>query len=185
MADDPPTHPPLSSANVNSNDQQVQLEAKVEDAETRAAREELKHTAISDKRDPSTGTDKQTTQTHHGGDDEDEEMKPRSGLTYEYVSGPPRKKTPDLAPIHTLSHADVAGEKKPASPKKKRAHDEVEQHKEGEGNRTSSGAESEGWVVIDAAENDKDHRSEPQKKRARDETSPPADIHKTTAVVCF
>lgn len=183
--------PPSSStanANVNANphDQQVQLEAKVEDAETRAAREELKHTVISDTQAPSAGTDSSSkhTQNHHQrrekdqDDDEDEEMSLRPGT---------RKKTPDLAPPEVLSRLGPApAPEKISSPKKKRAHDEVEQHKEGDGHRTSSGPESEGgWVMVDDAEKDKEHRSEPQKKRARDETSPPADIHKPAATVGF
>lgn len=164
MAGDPPNHhPPSSSTNARIPDQQVHLEAKAEDAETRAAREELKHTAISDKHQTSTGTGH-----HQPHKQEDEEMRLRSGATCDL---PPRDKTPDLV-------LSAAGEKKVSSPKKKRAHDEVDQNKEGDGHRTSSGAESEGWVMVDDGDKDKEHRSEPQKKRARDETSPPADIHK-------
>lgn len=169
MADDPPAqHPPAPTTNANPNDRHVQLEAKVEDAETRAAREELKQTAISDKKDPSIPTPTSV--------DSDQEMKLRSG-----------KKTPDLAPPEALSHGDAAREKRAASPKKKRAHDEVDQIKEGDGHRVSSGTDSDGgWVMVQGEQNDEKHRSEPQKKRARDETSPPADIqNETTAVGCL
>lgn len=164
MAGDPPSHqPPSSSTNANLAYHQVHLEAKAEDAETRAAREELKHTAISDKQQTSTGAvDYQSRQ------EKDEDMTLRSSAT---CDRPSRNKTPDPAP-------SAAGEKKASSPKKKRAHDEVDQNKEGDGHRTSSGTESEGWVMVDDGDKDKEHRSEPQKKRARDETSPPADIHK-------
>lgn len=167
MAGDPPNHqpPPSSSTIVNPAERQVHLEAKVEDAETRAARQELKHTVISDKTDAPTGASSHQPQRPHR---EDEEMRLPSGATGDLP--PARAKTPDAS-------ATAASEKKVSSPKKKRAHDEVDQNKDGDGHRTSSGAESEGWVMVDGGDKDAEHRSEPQKKRARDETSPPADIH--------
>lgn len=168
MAGDPPNHQhPLPSATAaNPAERQVHLEAKVEDAETRAARQELKHTVISDKTDAPTGASCHQPQEPHR---EDEEMRLSSGATGDVP--PPRAKTPDDA------SAPAASEKKVSSPKKKRAHDEVDQNKDDDGHLTSSGAESEGWVVVDSGDKDAEHRSEPQKKRARDETSPPADIH--------
>lgn len=162
MAGDPPNQHPPSSTSANPADQQVHLEAKAEDAETRAAREELKHAAISDKQQPSQGPADHQTQRDNGDD-----ISLRVDARHEHA----RDRTPDVA-------NSAAGENKPSSPKKKRAHDEVDQNKETEGNRSSSGTESEGWVVVDGGDQDKEHRSEPQKKRARDETSPPADIHK-------
>lgn len=169
MADHPPQpQPPASTATAsagataNLDDHPVQIEAKVEDAETRAAREELKHTAISDSKnqDSSTGS----TQRHN-----DDDMKLRSG-----------KKTPDLRPTELLVQGGVPGDQKVSSPKKKRAHDEVESSRDNDGHRISSGTESSegGWVMVDDGAKEETHRSEPQKKRARDETSPPADIHK-------
>lgn len=180
MADDPRNQqPPSSSINANSTDDRpVSLEAKVEDAETRAAREELRHTVISDKKDSAV---EPTTKDQDG----DDEMKLRSGTTYELEDAKVRKKTPDP---EGLSRTDVAGERKVSSPKKKRAHDEVDQQKEGETEgsaRTSSGADSDSWVMVDKAEKEEQHRSEPQKKRARDATSPPADLHKATAPVGY
>lgn len=174
MADDPRNQqPPSASANANNiDDRPVRLDAKVEDAETRAAREELKHTVISDKK----GSAADAANKNRDGDDE---MKLRSGTAYEYGN-----KTPDHAPLG--GRADVADERKVSSPKKKRAHDEVEQQKEGEletSARPSSGADSDGWVMVDKAEKEEQHRSEPQKKRARDATSPPADLHKAAASV--
>lgn len=173
MADDPPTQQPPPTSTINTtapSDNQFQLEAKVEDAETRAAREELKHTVISDKpTDPA------------------DDMQLRSGNAYNEAAET-RAKTPDLRP----PEADDTS-KKPSSPgKKKRAHDEVEPNGKEDGNtsttRTSSGADSDSWVVVDDAgtiggDEKRQHRSEPQKKRARDETSPPADIHKGTGAV--
>lgn len=194
MADKSPHQQPPSFSNANANvnahpdDQQIQFEAKVEDAETRAAREELKHTVISDTQRPPTETDSgssnQIHSQHHQRQYEDEDHDGDAEMT---AGSGTRRKTPDLAPPEVLSRSGPApAPEKVSSPKKKRAHDEVEQHKEGDGHRTSSGAESEGgWVMVDGAENDKEHRSEPQKKRARDETSPPADIHKATATVGF
>lgn len=177
MADDPPNQQPPSSSNINNpDDHPINLEAKVEDAETRAAREELKHTVISDKQDSTT-----TARDEDG----DNEMKLQSGTDNGYEALGSGKKTPDLTPPESLSRTDDASERKVSSPKKKRAHDEVDQQKEGDGaTRTSSStAESDGWVMVDGAEKDDKHRSEPQKKRARDETSPPADIHKATTPV--
>ncbi|KKY34655.1 putative dead deah box [Diaporthe ampelina] len=141
MADDP-----LSSSNVNPDDQRYQSEAKVEDADTRAAREELRHSHISD-----------------------------SGNGDPQASG---NETPDLAPPENLSRDDN-GERKVSSPKKKRAHDEVEAHRDSEGH-ASNGTDSDGWVIVDEGDTNKG-RSEPQKKRARDATSPPADIHQAAA----
>lgn len=179
MADDP-----LSSSNVNPDDQRYQSEAKVEDADTRAAREELRHSHISDSGngDPQasgsvhSSTDKQNEQG------QDDEMRLRSGR--EFSIPPPistrRNETPDLAPPENLSRDDN-GERKVSSPKKKRAHDEVEAHRDSEGH-ASNGTDSDGWVIVDEGDTNKG-RSEPQKKRARDATSPPADIHQAAATV--
>lgn len=173
MADDPPhQQPPPSTASANatanSEDQSVRLEAKVEDAETRAAREELKHTAISDPKNQNNVT----VPTQHNNDDVD--MSVRSAM-----------KTPDLRPAELLIQGGVPGDMKVSSPKKKRAHDEVESSKDNDGHRISSGTESSegGWVMVDDTAKDEIHRSEPQKKRPRDETSPPADIHKVPTAV--
>lgn len=179
MADDPP-----SSGNVNLDDQRYQSEAKVEDADTRAAREELRHSHISDSGngDPQapgpghSSTDKQKEE------DQDDEMRLRSGREYNLPvpASARRNETPDLAPPENLSR-DNNGERKVSSPKKKRAHDEVEAHRDSEG-QASNGTDSDGWVMVDEGDANKG-RSEPQKKRARDATSPPADIHQTTATV--
>lgn len=171
MADHSPNqHSVASGANATStahtDDNSVRIEAKAEDAETRAAREELKHTAISDPKtqDNLTGS----TQTNDNKNDL------RSGT-----------KTPDLRPTELLIQGGVPGDKQVASPKKKRAHDEVESSKDNDGHRISSGTDSSegGWVMVDDSAKDETHRSEPQKKRARDETSPPADIHKVPTTV--
>lgn len=179
MADDPP-----SSGNVNPDDQRYQPEAKVEDADTRAAREELRHSHISDSGNGvpqaagsvHSSTDKQIEQ------DQDDEMRLRSGREYNIPvpASARRNETPDLAPPESLSRDDN-GERKVSSPKKKRAHDEVEAHRDSEGH-ASNGTDSDGWVMVDEGDTSKG-RSEPQKKRARDETSPPADIHQAVATV--
>lgn len=177
MADDPP-----SSGNVNPDDHRYQSEAKVEDADTRAAREELRHSHISDNGNggpqaPGSGLSSTGNQNEQG---EDDEMKLRSGREYN-IPAPAsarRNETPDLAPPENLSRDDN-GERKVSSPKKKRAHDEVEAHRDSEGH-ASNGTDSDGWVMVDEGGANKG-RSEPQKKRARDETSPPADIHHAPA----
>ncbi|KUI56858.1 Nucleoporin NUP56 [Cytospora mali] len=167
MADDSP-----HSSTVNLDDKQPQIEAKVEDAETRATREELKHSHISDKQANTTTTEPSTQDDED--DEDDEDMRLRSGREFEFQ---PKKKTPDLSPPEALS-AGGAGKRKVSSPKKKRAHDEVEEHKDGEG-RTSNGADSDDWVMVEEGDKAEKDQAEPQKKRARDEKSPPADIHKT------
>lgn len=171
MADHPPNQQPVASganatATAHPDENPVRIEAKAEDAETRAAREELKHTAISDPKNK----DNLTGSTQHHNDNKDDL---RSGT-----------KTPDMRPTELLIQGGLPGDKQVASPKKKRAHDEVESSKDNDGHRISSGTDSSegGWVMVDDAAKDETHRSEPQKKRARDETSPPADIHKVPTV---
>lgn len=177
MADDPP-----SSGNVNPDDQRYHSEAKAEDADTRAAREELRHSHISDSGNGQPQAPGASHNDQHEQNQDDDEMRLRSGR--EFNIPPPtsarRNETPDLAPPETLSRDD-AGERKVSSPKKKRAHDEVEAHKDSEG-PASNGTDSDGWVMVDEGDANKG-RSEPQKKRARDETSPPADIHQAPATV--
>lgn len=177
MADNPPDQQPVASgaiatATAHPDEHPVRIEAKAEDAETRAAREELKHTAISDSnnKDNLTGPTPQNQQPH---DDHNKDAL-RSGT-----------KTPDLRPTELLIQGGGSGDKQVASPKKKRAHDEVESSRDNDGHRISSGTDSSegGWVMVDDSAKDETHRSEPQKKRARDETSPPADIHKAPATV--
>lgn len=175
MADLPPNQQPVASganptAAAHPDEHPVRIEAKAEDAETRAAREELKHTAISD----SNNKDNLTGSTQHQQPHDDNKDALRSGT-----------KTPDLRPTELLIQGGVSGDKQVASPKKKRAHDEVESSRDNDGHRISSGTDSSegGWVMVDDAAKDEIHRSEPQKKRARDETSPPADIHKAPTTV--
>lgn len=178
MADDSSHQQPLSFSTAHATDDQPpQLEATVEDAETRATRQELKHTAISETNQNSftAPTHPQHVSYEPTEDDAAADMRLRSG-----------KKTPELQTSEALSREETAGERKVSSPKKKRAHDEVEPSKDIDGHRTSTGTESSesGWVMVDNdAAKDENHRSEPQKKRARDETSPPADIHRAPPTV--
>ncbi|KAJ0117992.1 DEAD/DEAH box helicase [Diaporthe amygdali] len=171
MADDPP-----SSSNVNLDDQ------RLEDAETRATREELRHSHISDNGNSTTQAPLSilSNTRNQDGQGEDDDMKLRSGKEFNLPAptSVQRKKTPDLSPPENLSR-DNAGERKVSSPKKKRAHDEVETHKDSEG-QGSNGTDSDGWVMVDEGDTNKS-RSEPQKKRARDETSPPAELHQSIA----
>lgn len=168
-------------SNVNHADKQLQFEAKAEDAETRAARQELRHSHISDNQANTTSAQPSVHE-----DEDDVEMKLRSGKDYEYQPPAPRpkKKNPDPSPpeAQPAGGAGGAGESKVSSPKKKRAHDEVEENEDGEG-RASNGAEPDDWVMVEGADKAETKEAEPQKKRARDEKSPPADIHKTSAAV--
>lgn len=171
--------PPLSSTVHATDKKPPQLDANVEDAETRAARQELKHTAISETNQNSfTLPSQQQHPNHdHTADNDNADMHLRSG-----------KKTPDLQTGEAVAREGTAGERKVSSPKKKRAHDEVESSKDSDGHRISTGTESSesGWVMVDDdGIKDEKHRSEPQKKRARDETSPPADIQKVPIAVGF
>lgn len=116
-----------------------------EDAETTAARRELKHTSISeqgitvaqdsgsDNGTPTAGS-KRTTPEPAIGDDKDTEMK-------EQVS----------------------------SPKKKRAHDELDESKDANDAQSEDKASTE--EAKSSATQSRTDRSEPEKKRARDETT--------------
>lgn len=172
MADAPATHqppPPPSTTTHSASDPQVLFESKAEDAETRAAREELKQTVISDKQDLTS----LAASDRHSHD----MTLPGSG-----------DNTPDLASAPSTLAAPAEGqrsEKRASSPKKKRAHDQVDQQRDEDGHRVSSGTDTESWVMVDGDEKEakQSSSSEPQKKRARDETSPPVETLKSTAPV--
>lgn len=120
----------------------VGAESPKEDAATKATREELKHTVISD-----VPTD---TATSTAMDEDKSDHAPSVG-----------HKTPDLKPSGT---ADALKEQV-SSPKKKRAHDEVEEGQEASVSPALSGSSS----PRDSNGASRGERLEPEKKRARDE----------------
>lgn len=150
MADDP-----HNTSNVS--DEQVEVEPK-EDAETAAAREELKQTVISER--TAKTTDEAT----------DEMVATRSGGRYgaDAPSKPAeaRTKTPerDLADNQNDLLKDQV-----SSPKKKRAHDQLDEPKDGAQDK-AAGEEA-------AASAD---RSEPEKKRPRDGLRGDDDLSKSS-----
>ncbi|KAL8381208.1 hypothetical protein RB595_005475 [Gaeumannomyces hyphopodioides] len=120
----------------------VGAESPKEDAATKATREELKHTVISDV--PA------DTATSTAMDEDKSDRAPSTG-----------HKTPDLKPPGT---ADTLKEQV-SSPKKKRAHDEVEEGQEASVSPALSGSSS----PRDSNGASRGERLEPEKKRARDE----------------
>jgi hypothetical protein len=142
MADDP--------HNTSDISDHVEIENTKEDAETTAARRELKQTSISEK----TGKDaQQLSQDDKSGSDDDKpkDKAPSRGTTPETDVG--ESKSDDLR-------------NQVSSPKKKRGHDELEEHKdsadEAEDTESSTKAAKASPTLsrIDG--------SEPEKKRARD-----------------
>ncbi|EJT79024.1 hypothetical protein GGTG_04114 [Gaeumannomyces tritici R3-111a-1] len=120
----------------------VGAESPKEDAATKATREELKHTVISDApADIAIST---------AMDEDKSDRAPSAG-----------HKTPDLKPPST---ADKLKEQV-SSPKKKRAHDEVEEGQESSVSPALSGSSS----PRDSNGASRGERLEPEKKRARDE----------------
>ncbi|KAB5572407.1 hypothetical protein GE09DRAFT_956103 [Coniochaeta sp. 2T2.1] len=135
-----------------------------EDAETTAARREFKHTTISDV------GDKPAQPSQDSRDPSDDEAE--------------RTKTPEPEASKDAAHDDL--KEQVSSPKKKRAHDQFEEHKDGE--EASLTDKSAADKANGDATTSRTDRSEPQKKRARDETSgdesnadKPSEIVKDTA----
>ncbi|KLU81439.1 hypothetical protein MAPG_00528 [Magnaporthiopsis poae ATCC 64411] len=120
----------------------VGAESPKEDAATKATREELKHTVISD-----TPAD---TAASTAMDEDKNDRAPSAG-----------DKTPDLKP----SSVAAALKEQVSSPKKKRAHDEVEEGQEVSISPALSGCSS----PRDSNGVSRGERLEPEKKRARDE----------------
>ncbi|KAK0718173.1 hypothetical protein B0T26DRAFT_752130 [Lasiosphaeria miniovina] len=130
-----------------------------EDAETTAARRELKRTGLSEKDvADASQRDKSSSQDEKSSSDDDDST-PND-------NAPPRTATPDADVGDAVSDELKA---QVASPKKKRAHDELEEHKDdaADGSSKDASAPSEPVPSAGAAQNRTD-RSEPEKKRARD-----------------
>ncbi len=116
-----------------------------EDAETKATREELKHTAISDRPGKPTAAGDETSVTAREKD-------------------APRPHTPKLPALDT-KHETLRDQI--SSPKKKRAHDEVDAHKDGADEADNRGNAKDD-KSNDGAVVSRTDRTEPEKKRPRD-----------------
>jgi hypothetical protein len=117
-----------------------------EDAETTAARRELKQTSISD------GGDKPAQASRDSSEPSEDEAE--------------QTKTPD-SKTKDASHDDL--KEQISSPKKKRAHDQLDEHKDDAADGPAvdlSAGKANGSATLSRID-----RSEPQKKRARDENS--------------
>ncbi|KAK3398709.1 hypothetical protein B0T20DRAFT_438016 [Sordaria brevicollis] len=125
-----------------------------EDAETTAARRELKHTSISEQG---------AAVAQDSGSDNDT---PAAGS---------RKATPEPA---IAQDKDTEMKEQVSSPKKKRAHDELDETKDA--NDAESGDKASAEESKSTATQSRTDRSEPEKKRARDETSLSEDGAKET-----
>lgn len=120
-----------------------------EDAQTTAARRELKQTTISEGAAGKAGQSSQDSS-----EPSEDETEPARAKT-------PESKTKDIP------HDDL--KEQVSSPKKKRAHDQLDEHKddaEASAAGSSSAEKVNGSVILSRT-----NRSEPEKKRARDEHS--------------
>lgn len=136
MADDPQ----------RGDSEPVTAQPAKEDAETTAARRELKQTYISD------GGDKPAQPSQDSSEPSEDEAE--------------QTKTPESKPKDAL-HDDLR--EQVSSPKKKRAHDQLDEQKDDAENAAAvntSADETNGSATLSRRD-----RSEPQKKRARDENS--------------
>ncbi|KAM7195636.1 nucleoporin NUP56 [Naviculisporaceae sp. PSN 640] len=138
MADDPHNTSDISDT--------VDVGSAKEDAETTAARRELKHTTISEKTGKDTATSTQDDKSASG--DEAPADKPTLGASTP-ENGSPR-----------LDHNDLR--EQVSSPKKKRAHDELD---EGAQESPKKGASTTNTTIPIKRRSD---RTEPEKKRPRD-----------------
>lgn len=116
-----------------------------EDAETTAARRELKHTSISE---------------------QGAAVAQDSGSENGTLAEGSRKATPEPA---IADDKDTEMKEQVSSPKKKRAHDELDESKDA--NDAESGDKASTKESKPTATQSRTDRSEPEKKRARDETS--------------
>jgi Ran-binding protein 3 len=122
-----------------------------EDPDTAAARKELRHTAISEKPDLDAMA---TTNTNHT-------ARPNDAQTDDNASG--EDTTPEC---EAGEDAAAATKEQMASPKKKRAHDEVDEPKDATADRDVSPIGADGSTSLNRTD-----RSEPEKKRLRDVSS--------------
>jgi Ran-binding protein 3 len=148
MADDPQRNDP--------SDEPVTTSPVKEDAQTTATRRELKQTSISEK--AAGEQPRPSSQESSNGSDVDEAEKKET-------KAPARTKTPDLkmTDVPAIPPSDL--KETVSSPKKKRAHDQVDEQKDAQDTLASS-TELNGSTALSRTD-----RSEPEKKRARDEHS--------------
>ena len=143
MADDPHNTSDISDT--------VDVEGAKEDAETTAARRELKQTSISEKGAQHAA---QSSQDDKSGSDDDTPAD----------KGPARTPSPQHG-VPKLDHHELR--EQVSSPKKKRAHDEVdESHEEAKDSpKDEESSDPPSTVAVTKSRSD---RSEPEKKRPRD-----------------
>jgi hypothetical protein len=152
MADDPDRGAEVPDA--------VEIPPAKEDAETTAARRELKQTSISEK----VGTDTAVSE---------DEISIRDEL-------PARTKTP------VLEMPQVANDElkeQISSPKKKRAHDQLDEQKDSDDGVAPADAAAK--PENGSAMTSRTDRSEPEKKRARDQHDDDTSKAKDAAVSCI
>ncbi|KAK3390457.1 hypothetical protein B0H63DRAFT_115421 [Podospora didyma] len=148
MADDPHNTSDISDT--------VETGPVKEDAETTAARRELKQTSLSEKGgDDAPHQSSQDDKSSSSDDDDTTKDKPKVDRT----------PTPDTEAGDSKS--DELKEQV-ASPKKKRAHHELEEHKDGATNDVSEAASEPNASTAGAPTQSRTDRSEPEKKRPRD-----------------
>lgn len=123
-----------------------------EDSDTKTARRELKQTSISEK--GSQGAGLQQSQDDKSGSDDEKMAGPKANT-----------ETPSPEPRTGDSRYDDLKEQV-SSPKKKRAHEELDEQKDGPGGPADS--ETEGRLANSDPASSRIDRSEPEKKRARD-----------------
>ncbi|KAH8889793.1 hypothetical protein GQ53DRAFT_196230 [Thozetella sp. PMI_491] len=144
MADDPHNTSDISDP--------IEAGSPREDSETKTARRELKQTTISEKQPQPAGS--QQSQEDKSGSDEDTAKDKASQ----------RKSTPEPAVRLAAPHDDLR--EQVSSPKKKRAHEELDEHKDSDG--AAADGEVESKAANGSAALSRTDRSEPEKKRARD-----------------
>lgn len=140
MADDPHNTSDIS-------DHTEPVVAAKEDAETTAARRELKHATISEK----AGRDVFPPSQDASDDDGPKRKAPRRGITPEVSFGAPK---------------DDALKEQLSSPKKKRAHDELDENKDVAAAPLEQVTPDK--AAATGAAQSRTNRSEPEKKRPRD-----------------
>lgn len=151
MADDPHNTSDIS----DHAEPSAAAAAAKEDAETTAARRELKQTSISDKAGHGAV---QLSQDEQGDKSASDDDAPRDNK-----KGSARQKTPD---VDVRAAREEVLKEQVSSPKKKRGRDELEENREGASAPLGEGASDRSAGA--AAAQSRTDRSEPEKKRPRD-----------------
>jgi hypothetical protein len=159
MADDPHIASDVSDP--------VQTKAAKEDAETTAARRELKQTSISENAGQS---------QHRATSDDDDDASDSAPQDKDKDSSTARQATPDTDPGDVQD--DILLREQVSSPKKKRAHDELV------ADGSSTAGEGSSKPTNSAVAQSRTEESEPEKKRPRDRESATRRRSQDGAVSC-